>query len=74
MTGQSKDIGPEILPTQDWELLLDIPRPQGRGATYWDRYLPMSPSESLGNSLVKGNSKDKVTEKDSVLALPSKVC
>lgn len=23
MTGQSKDTGPEILPTQDWEELLD---------------------------------------------------
>lgn len=33
----------------------------------------MSANESLGDSLVKGNSRDEVTEKDSVLALPSKV-
>lgn len=33
----------------------------------------MSANESLGDSLVKGNSRDEVAEKDSVLALPSKV-
>lgn len=34
----------------------------------------MSPNESLEDILVKQNSKEEVTEKDDILALPNKVC